>query len=118
MDAIQFKMLSLAAFLAVALVLFGYLIRKTKEKDNPIELDDLLLEVGPDGTRRVSKTACVMWAAFLASTWVLLYEVVAGRPIETLYAAYLAVWVTPILATIIKGRPPHALQPPNESPAA
>lgn len=101
---IEFKMLSLVALLAIALVCLGYVLRKSRDKSNPIDLDDLLLETGPNGKQRVSKTAAFAWIALLTSVWVLVNKTLQGANIDTIYTAFMAVWAAPIVASILKNK--------------
>lgn len=108
-DIPTFKLASLIALLLVALLILRSLLVKSRDDDDPINLDDLLLERGPDGTKQISKIAAVMFAAFVVTSWVLIYQTLNGTLSDALYGAYLAAWVAPMVTAIIK-RP----APPQE----
>lgn len=110
-DITTFKLASLIALLLAALLLLRSLLIKSRDDDSPIDLDDLLLERGPDGTKQISKIAAVMFASFVVTSWVLIYQTLSGTLSDVTYGAYLAAWVAPMVTAIIK-RPAAPPEPP------
>jgi len=112
LDVTTFKLASLIALLVVALLTLRSLLIKTRDGGSPIDLDDLLLERGPDGTKQLSKIASVMFAAFVVTSWVLIYQTINGTLSDATYGAYLAAWVAPMVTAIMK-RPQAPPQEPG-----
>src|SRR5689334_2239027 len=101
------KLGMLAALLFLALVSLGYIIRQSRDGNRPINLEDLLLERGPDGTKQLSKIAFYLLGAFLVSSWAVIYQLTIGTLSDVSFGAYLAAWVAPLLTKIVKnGAPP------------
>lgn len=83
----------------VVLLIIWTLIRRSRSATSGIDLDDLLL--GDDG--KVSKAAAVMFGAFGLTTWVIIYLTINDKLSDSYFTAYLAAWVAPTVARIIKG---------------
>lgn len=83
-----------------ALLILWSLLRRSRDEDSKIYLDDLLL--GEDG--RISKAAAVMFGAFTLTTWMMVYMTVGGKMTEGYFTAYLGAWVAPTVARIIFGK--------------
>lgn len=103
-DILRFKLFSLVGLLVIAFISFGYVLRKSRDRASAIDLEDLIVEVGPDGKRRISKVAVLTFCAFFASVWALVYKTIGGDSIDTIYTAFMAVWAAPFVAVILKGR--------------
>lgn len=97
-----FKLASLIALMGIALAALIGILRRSRNTASAIELDDLLLERGPDGTKQLSKIACVMFASFVVSSYVIIYQTLANTLSDASYAAYLAAWVAPMVTAIFK----------------
>lgn len=97
-----FKLVSMAALMGVATAVLISIMRRSRNVQSAIDLDDLLLERGPDGTKQLSKIAAVMFASFVVTSYVILYQTLAGTLTDTAYAAYLAAWVAPMVTAIFK----------------
>jgi hypothetical protein len=93
----------------MALLALSYLIRQSRNGNSPIDIEDLLLERGPDGTKQLSKIAFYLLGAFLVSSWVVVYQLTLGTLTDVTFGAYLAAWVAPLITKIVKNG--HAEQP-------
>lgn len=80
------------------LILWG-LERRNKNSHSKINLDDLL--IGDDG--KASKAAFVMHGSFIVTSWVIVYQALNKTLTDLTFGAYLAAWVTPTVARLIKG---------------
>lgn len=98
-----FKMGSLGALALLLAVVIWSLLKKSRDNRSPIDLDDLLLERGHDGRKQISKVAVITFSSFIATTWVLIYQTIAGSLDAGIFTGYLAVWAAPLIAKIIKG---------------
>lgn len=87
---------------AVVVWLCWGLWQRSKSHTSKINIDDLFL--GDDG--KMSKAATVMLGSFALTTWVIVYLAITGRLNEGYFAAYLAAWVAPAVAKLIKGNDP------------
>jgi hypothetical protein len=88
------------AILAIALLLVMWALeRRDRNTASKILLDDLL--IGEDG--KMSKAAAVMFGSFALTTWTIVYLTINDKLTETYFGAYLAAWVAPSVARIIKG---------------
>lgn len=96
------KLGMLAALLVLALIALGYIIRQSRRSDSPISLEDLLLERGPGGDKQLSKIAFYLLGAYVVSSWVVVYQLTLGTLTDVTFGAYLAAWVAPLLAKIVK----------------
>ena len=95
-----------AALLIVALVIAWSMYRAHKSGDAEFakfNLLDLIVENG-----RVSKLACVFMGSFAVSSWVVIRLTFDGKMTELLFAAYGAMWVTPITAKLFSPAQPPA----------
>ena len=100
----------LALLLAIAIVALS-IARANRSPTNPISLVDLLL--GADG--RLSKAACVMFGAFLLTSWVIVLQTSRGTLSDLTFGAYLGAWVAPtVTALIVNRRDGNAAAPPSE----
>lgn len=101
------KIWMLAGLLCLATLALGYIIRQSRDGASPIDIEDLLLERGPGGTKQLSKIAFYLLGAFLVSSWVVVYQLTLGTLSDTAFAAYMAAWVAPLITKIVKnGQPP------------
>jgi len=89
----------LALLVILFLVVRSLLLRDRAAASN-INLEDLLL--GEDG--RISKKACVMFGAFILTSWVVIYQTVSGELSDWLFAAYIAAWVAPTVSELLAGK--------------
>lgn len=97
------KLVAIVALIVMALLLLNFLLKKSRDNSNPINIDDLLLERGPDGSKQLSKIACYLLGAFLVSSWVVVYQLMQGTLTDLCFGAYLTAWVAPLLTKIVKG---------------
>lgn len=97
-------------FGAVAVLIILYLARVLRrwnaEAANPFDFRDLVMENG-----RASKGAIVMFGAFFATTWLVIYYALTGKLTEGYFMAYCAAWVAPVVARVIGGRDAPATPP-------
>lgn len=82
------------------LTIMWVLERRNKSVASRISLDDLL--IGDDG--KMSKPAAVMFGSFALTTWVIVYLTINDKLTEVIFTAYVAAWVIPSVANIVKGR--------------
>ncbi len=81
------------------LVLLYILWRLHQSKEYPeFDLVDLLMENG-----KASKFAIFLLGAFIATTWVLVYQTIHNALTEWLFAAYGAFWVVPVVTKLLNG---------------
>lgn len=90
-----------AILACVTLLIMWTLERRNKNAASTFSFDDLLTENG-----KTSKAACVMFGAFALSTWILVFLTINEKLTEGYFGAYLAAWVGPVVAKIIKGDSP------------
>jgi len=90
-----------AALLIVALMVAWSIYRANRDPGNTFNFLDLLMENG-----RVSKTACVFLGSFMVMSWALIRATLDGKLDSTLFAAYGAVWVAPIIGRFLAVSPP------------
>lgn len=94
----------LSLLLAIAIVALS-VAHANRAPSSPVRLVDLLL--GVDG--RLSKAACVMFGAFLISSWVIVLQALQHTLSDITFGAYLTAWVAPtVTALIAKPAPPSA----------
>jgi hypothetical protein len=87
-----------AVLLCATLLIMWTLERRNKNAASSFSFDALLTEDG-----KTSKAACVMFGAFALSTWILVFLTINEKLTEGYFGAYLAAWVGPVVAKIIKG---------------
>jgi hypothetical protein len=87
-----------AVLFCATLVILWTLERRSRSNASAFRFDDLLTEDG-----KTSKAACVMFGAFALSTWILIFLTINEKITEGYFGAYLAAWVGPAVAKIIKG---------------
>lgn len=88
------------AILACAtLAILWSLERRSRSNLSKFHFDDLLL----DDNGKTSKAACVMFGSFVVTTWVIVFLAVNEKLSEGFFDAYIAAWVAPVVAIIIKG---------------
>jgi hypothetical protein len=85
-------------YAAILLIVALFLIRAHRDPDNPFDLFDLLKING-----RVSKVAVAFLTTLFTSSWYVVHEALEKQLTDTAFAAYLAAWVAPIVAAILKG---------------
>lgn len=88
---------ALLVALAVALAVAITLRKMHADPTSTFDLRDLLMENG-----RVSKAAAVMMGSFVLTSWVLAYCTLTDKHVEVIFGLYIATWVTPVLARLIK----------------
>lgn len=91
------KTLFIGVVVLVVLLIARSLTRRDRDSCSDIKLEDLLL--GEDG--KISKAACVMFGAFVLSTWVIAYLTATAKLTEGYFTAYLGAWVAPTVAKLI-----------------
>lgn len=89
--------IALIVALLVALAIMVSLRRMHTDPTSTFDLRDLLME-----NDRVSKAAFVMIGSFLVTTWVLVYCTLTDKHVEVVFGLYIATWVTPVIARLIK----------------
>lgn len=95
-----------ASLLIVVLVIAWSMYRAHRSGDAGFanfNLIDIIVENG-----RVSKLACVFIGSFAVSSWVVIRLTLDGKMTELLFAAYGAMWVTPITAKLFSPAPPSS----------
>ena len=102
-------------YAAIVLIVALFLIRAHRDPNNPFDLFDLLKING-----HVSKVAVAFLTTLFTSSWYVVHEALEKQLTDTAFAAYLAAWVAPIVAAILKGDAgisPAASDAPVPSPA-
>ena len=100
-----------ASLLIVALVVGWSLYRAHRNPEYSFNLFDLVMDNG-----RLSRLACVFMGSFVVTSWVVIRVAFDGKMTETLFAAYGAMWVAPIIAKLFAGQ--SIPTPPTEKPAS
>jgi uncharacterized membrane protein len=90
-----------AILACVVLVILWTLERRSRSNESNFHFDDLLL----DENGKTSKPACVMFGSFVVTTWVIVFLAANEKLTEGYFGAYIAAWVAPVVAVIIKGPP-------------
>jgi hypothetical protein len=103
----------IAVLAIVILTILWSLERRSRNAHSKINLDDLL--VGDDN--RLSKAAAVMMGSFAMTTWVIVYLALNNHLTEGYFSAYIAAWVAPAVAKIIKGTAPTPTPQVGDTPA-
>jgi hypothetical protein len=98
----------------IVLIVTLFLVRAHRDPDNPFDLFDLLKING-----RVSKVAVAFLTTLFTSSWYVVHEALERQLTDTAFAAYLAAWVAPIVAAILKGDGVSAISAAmSDAPAA
>jgi hypothetical protein len=87
-----------ALLASATLLIMLTLERRNRNDASSFSFDDLLTENG-----KTSKAACVMFGAFALSVWLVIFLAVNDKMTEGYFGAFLAAWVAPTVAKIIKG---------------
>jgi hypothetical protein len=95
-------MVVILAIAALALVVG--LWRAQRDTKNPFDVFDLVMETGPDGLRKASKTGVAFMTVLAVTTWTVVNMVISKTLTEGLFAIYCAAWVTPLVAKVIFGK--------------
>jgi hypothetical protein len=85
-------------YAAVILIVSLFLYKAHRDPNNSFDLTDLLKVNG-----RVSKIAVAFLVTLFTSSWYVVHEALEKQLTDTGFAAYLAAWVAPIVAAILKG---------------
>jgi hypothetical protein len=85
-------------YAAVVLIVALFLYKAHRDPNNPFDLTDLLKVNG-----RVSKIAVAFLTTLFTSSWYVVHEALEKQLTDAAFAAYLAAWVAPIVAAILKG---------------
>jgi len=81
------------------MLIVGFVLwRLHRDPNSGIDLTDLLQING-----RVSKIAIAFLTTLFTSSWYVVHEALEKQLTDTAFAAYLAAWVVPIVAAILKG---------------
>jgi len=96
----------------VVLIVALFLYKAHRDPNSPFDLTDLLKING-----KVSKIAIAFLTTLFTSSWYVVHEALEKQLTDTAFAAYLAAWVAPIVAAILKGDV-AALQPGEDSVTA
>lgn len=91
-------------------MLILWLVRRDKNKESSLSLDDLLKD---DVTGKTSKTAFVFLASFVLTSWVIVYMTARGLLTLEWYTLYMVNWVAPAVVKIFKGGSAPAIEPPK-----
>lgn len=97
-------------YAGVMLVVVLFLYKLHRNPNNPFDLTDLLKLNG-----RVSKAAVAFLTTLFTSSWYVVHEALEKQLTDVAFAAYLAAWVAPIVAAILKGDS-SSNAPPLDSP--
>jgi hypothetical protein len=95
-------MVIILAIAALALVVA--LWRAQRDSKNPFDAFDLVMETGPDGSRKASKTGVAFMTVLAVTTWTVVNMAISKTLTEGLFAIYCAAWVTPLVAKVIFGK--------------
>jgi len=85
-------------YAVLALLVGWFLYRAHRDPATSFDLKDLLMENG-----RVSKIAVAFMVTLGTSSWYVVHEALEKQLTDTGFGLYLATWVAPIVAHIIKG---------------
>ena len=85
-------------YASIVIIVALFLIRAHRDPDNTFDLFDLLKING-----RVSKVAVAFLTTLFTSSWYVVHEALEKQLTDAAFAAYLAAWVAPIVAAILKG---------------
>ena len=105
-------------YASIVIIVTLFLIRAHRDPNNPFDLFDLLKING-----RVSKVAVAFLTTLFTSSWYVVHEALEKQLTDAAFAAYLAAWVAPIVAAILKWDGVSALSavmtdaPPAAAPA-
>jgi hypothetical protein len=88
-------------YAGVMLIVAFVLWRLHRNPNNNIDMTDLLQING-----RVSKIAVAFLTTLFTSSWYVVHEALEKQLSDAAFAAYLAAWVAPIVAAILKGDTP------------
>lgn len=84
----------------ITLVVAFFLYRAHRDPDVAFDLKDLLMENG-----RVSKIAVAFLTTLFTSSWYIVHEALEKQLTDAGFGLYMATWVAPIVAHILKGTP-------------
>jgi hypothetical protein len=97
-------------YAGIMLVVALFLYKLHRDPNNPFDLTDLLKV-----NSRVSKIAVAFLTTLFTSSWYVVHEALEKQLTDTAFAAYLAAWVAPIVAAILKGDIGSNTPPPPPS---
>jgi hypothetical protein len=101
-------------YASIVIIVTLFLIRAHRDPNNPFDLFDLLKINGT-----VSKVAVAFLTTLFTSSWYVVHEALEKQLTDTAFAAYLAAWVAPIVAAILKGDGVSAISAAmSDAPAA
>ena len=86
-----------ALLLTIAFVIIRSLLRRDKNADSKINIDELFL----DENGKTSKVAIVFLGSFIFTTWVGIWMTLEGKMDTGLLMAYGSLWVTPVVMKVI-----------------
>lgn len=89
------------ALIAALVIISISLYRAQKDGTNKLDLYDLVMENG-----RLSRTAFVMMASFVVTSWIMVTLTLNGKMTEGIFGLYCTAWVAPVVTRIIKGPAP------------
>lgn len=87
--------------LALILLVILWSLYRFHKGPKQFDLTDLLMENG-----RVSKIAVAFMLTLVVTTWMMAYMTLTKSITEGYFSIYVAAWIAPIVARIIKGTPP------------
>lgn len=87
-----------AIMVVAALVVILSCYRAQRDPNFRFDIFDLIMQDG-----RLSKTSVAFMTTLAVTSWVLIKLTVDGKMTETLYTAYGAMWVAPLVVKILKG---------------
>lgn len=92
--------LGTAVYALIALVISLWLYRAHINQSVDIDLYDLLKENG-----KLSKISVAFLVTLFTSSWYVVHEATEGTLSDVAFGSYLAAWVAPIVAHVLKGTP-------------
>lgn len=95
-----------AALLIIAMLIAWSFYRAHKDRQFRFNVFDLIMEHD-----KVSRLACAFMGSFLVSSWIMVRVTLDGKMTDTLFAAYGAIWVAPIIAKLFGVNPPAEIKP-------
>ena len=88
-------------FIAALIVLFFY--HAHKYKDTEFNVYDLFMEDGKTSSKKV-----IFIGSFIVSSWVIVHKELTAALDATVFGAFLAAWVAPVVANLFSTKAPTA----------
>lgn len=110
----------MVVILAIAAIALGiWLWRAQHDNANPFDAFDLVMETGPNGTRKASRTGVAFMTVLGVTTWVVISMAISKTLTEGVFGIYCAAWVGPLVAKVIFGKtepPQTGANPQKDAP--